>query len=147
MKKEIRNTSYNDRSYKHGNYMIASTTLGICTLMVLMLLTTAFKSSVNSLMTARTFSAIISALFFIACVLLAVVSAKRERGLWEYSAYALVMSMGFLSLLGVPFFLPATTFFETLFTTKNAQAGILVTNIIYLALTLTYHTVKSKPGK
>ncbi len=147
MKKEIKDMSYNDRSYKHGNYMIASTALGICTLMVLMLQATAFKSSVNSLMTARSFSGIISALFFIAFVVLTVLSAKRERGLWEYAAYSFVMSIGFLSLLGVPFFLPATAFFETLFTTRNAQAGLLIANIIYLAVTLTYHTVKSKPGK
>ncbi len=147
MKKDNKNMSYNDKSYKHGNYMIASTTLGICTLMVLMLLTTAFKSSVDSLMTARTFSGIISALFFAAFVVLTALSAKRERGLWEYAAYSFVMSVGFLSLLGVPFFLPATGFFDALFTTRNAQAGLLIANIIYLAVTLTYHTLKSNPNK
>ena len=146
-KKEMKNMSYNDRSYKHGNFMLASTTLSICTLLVLMLLTTAFKSTVNSLMTARLFSGIISAFFFAAFAVLAVLSVKKEKGLWEYAVYSFVMSMGFLSLLGVPFFLPTTKFFEALFTTKNAQAGLLAVNIIYLIATLTYHTVKSKPEK
>ena len=52
-------------SYKHGNLMLASTTMSICVLMVLMLITTAFKSTTGSLLMARTASGILSAIFFI----------------------------------------------------------------------------------
>ena len=130
-------------SYKHGNLMLISTTVAMCTILVLMLLSTAFKSSVDSLMMGRTVSAVISALFFLAFVVIAVFAKKKDRSLWEYSIYSFVMSVGFLSLLGVPFFLPAVGFFTKLFTTRNAQAGIMLVNLIYLAATLTYHTVKS----
>ncbi len=130
-------------SYKHGNLMLISTTLSICTLLVLMLLSTAFKSSVDSLIIARGISAIISALFFGAFIVLAVFAKKKDCNLWEYSIYCIIMSLGFLALLGVPFFLPALGFFTKIFTTRNAQAGIMLVNLIYLVSTLTYHTVKS----
>ena len=141
-----KNSSYNS-SYKHGNLMLASTTLSICVLMVLMLITTAFKSSVNSLMTARTVSGILSALFFAGAIVLGFMAGKKDKSFWEFSIYSLIMSMGFISLLGLPFFVPATKFFLALFTTRNASAGILLVNIIYLVFTLIYHNVKSKSEK
>ena len=130
-------------SYKHGNLMLISTTVAMCTMLVLMLLSTAFKSSVDSLMMGRTFSAVISAFFFLAFIVTALFAKKKDCHLWEYSIYSFIMSVGFLSLLGVPFFLPAVGFFTKLFTTRNAQAGIMLVNVVYLICTLTYHTVKS----
>ena len=141
-----KNSSYNS-SYKHGNLMLASTTLSICVLMVLMLITTAFKSSISSLMTARTVSGILSALFFISAIVLGFMANKKDKSFWEFSIYSLIMSIGFISLLGLPFFVPGTKFFLSLFTTRNASAGLLLVNIIYLVFTLTYHTVKSKSEK
>ena len=123
--------------------MLISTTVAMCTLLVLMLLSTAFKSSVDSLMMARGVSAIISGIFFVAFLVVAVFAKKKDCSLWEYSIYSLIMSVGFLSLLGVPFFLPASGFIPKLFTTRNAQAGIMLVNLIYLIGTLTYHTIKS----
>ena len=130
-------------SYKHGNLMLISTTVSMCTLLALMLLSTAFKSSVSSLMMARGVSGVISGMFFAAFVVLAVLAGKKDRSLWEYSIYSFMMSIGFLSLLGVPFFLPAAGFVTKLFTTRNAQAGIMLVNLIYLVATLIYHTIKS----
>lgn len=123
--------------------MLISTAVAMCTLLVLMLLSTAFKSSVDSLMMGRNISAVISAVFFVAFLVVAVFAKKKDCSLWEYSIYSLIMSIGFLSLLGVPFFLPAVGFITKLFTTRNAQAGIMLVNLIYLIGTLTYHTIKS----
>ncbi len=139
--------SYNSNSYKHGNLMTVSTVLSLCTLMVLMLLSTAFKSSVASLLLARNASAIISALFFVAFAVLAFLAKKKDCCLWEYSLYSLVMSIGFLCLLGTPFFLPSTEVINALFRTKYAQAGIVAVNVIYLLATLIYHSVKSSEKK
>ena len=136
-------TNYNSNSYKHGNLMTASAVLSLCTLMVLMLLSTAFKSSITTLVMARGVSAIISALFFAAFIILAVLAKKKDCNLWEYSIYSLVMSLGFLSLLGTPFFLPATDMINSLFKTQYAQAGIVTVNVIYLLATLIYHSYKS----
>ncbi|MBQ8526083.1 MAG: hypothetical protein IJ460_05140 [Clostridia bacterium] len=145
-KKENKN-SYNSIAYKHGNLMTASTVLSLCTLMVLMLISTAFKSSVSSLMMARSATAVISALFFAAFVILAVMAKKKDCCLWEYSLYSLVMSIGFLCMLGTPFFLPATESVNAIFRTKYAQAGIIAINVAYLLATLIYHTVKSNEKK
>ncbi|MBQ7901449.1 MAG: hypothetical protein IJ365_05755 [Clostridia bacterium] len=143
--KNVKKANNNEaNSYKHGNLMLISTTVAICTLLVLMLLSTAFKSSVNSLMMARSVSGVISGVFLAAFVVLGVFAHKKDKSLWEYSVYSLIMSVGFLSLLGVPFFLPATNLVTMLFTTRNAQAGIVLVNVIYLVGTLTYHTIKSK---
>lgn len=123
--------------------MMVSTTLAICSLLVLMLLSTAFKSTINSLVMARNISAVISAVFFVAFVVLTSLSFKKDKSLLEYAIYSIVMSLGFLALLGTPFFLPKITFFNNLFTTRNAQAGIMLANIIYLIWALIYHNLKA----
>lgn len=136
-------TNYNSNSYIHGNLMTASAVLSLCTIMVLMLLSTAFKSSISSLIIARVAAGTISALFFAAFIVLAVMAKKKDCNLWEFSIYSLVMSLGFLSMLGTPFFLPSTDFINSLFKTQYAQAGIVATNVIYLLGALIYHSYKS----
>lgn len=145
--KKTNKATFNSISYKHGNLMMTSTILSLSTLMVLMLLSTAFKSSVASLMLARSVSAVISAIFFAAFVVLAVLSKKKDASLWEYSIYSLVMSFAFLSLLGTPFFLPTTDVINAMFRTKYVQAGITVLNVAYLIGALIYHTIKSTNRK
>ncbi len=123
--------------------MMVSTTLALCSMLVLMLLTTAFKSTISSLVIARSVSAIISAVFFASFVTLLILGIKKDKSLLEYAIYSVVMSLGFLALLGTPFFLPKITFFNNLFTTRNAQAGIVLVNIIYIIWALVYHNKQS----
>lgn len=156
MKKKINNNKkqnkelYNTLEYKHGNLMTASTIVCLITFMILMLLSTAFKSF-NSIMTARTVSAVISGVFLVCFAGMTVLAVKKDRSFWEYSIYSLVMSFGFLSLRGIPFFVPAALYgskiIQTMFTTKYVQAGLIALNIVYLLGTLIYHTVKSSPKK
>lgn len=141
------NTYTKNAAYRHGNLMTASTTVSLCTLMVLMLLSTAFKSSISSLMMGRTVSAAVAVLFFVAFIVLAIIAKKKDRCFWEYSIYSLVMSVGFLSMLGTPFFLPSTDFINSIFRTQYAQAGIIAVNVVYLLATLIFHTVKSTEKK
>ncbi len=123
--------------------MMVSTTLAICSMLVLMLLTTAFKSTISSLVIARSVSGIISAVFFASFVTLLILGIKKDKSLLEYAIYSIIMSLGFLALLGTPFFLPKITFFNNLFTTRNAQAGIVLVNIIYIIWALVYHNKQS----
>lgn len=143
MAKKIIKTKTACNSYKHSNLMMVSTTLSICTLLVLMLISTAFKSTISSLVTARYASGVISALFFAGFVVLGFLSIKKDKSFIEYAIYSFVMSIGFLSLLGTPFFLPKLDLINKLFTTKYVQAGIMFVNVIYLVWALTYHNIKA----
>lgn len=139
--------TFNSISYKHGNLMMTSTIVCLCTLMVVMLISTAFKSSIASLMLARSVAGALSVLFFAAFVALAVMAKKKDCALWEYSIYSLIMSFGFLSMLGTPFFLPATDAINAMFRTKYVLAGLIAFNVVYLVSALIYHTVKSSHKK
>ncbi len=141
-KKNIKTTTICN-SYKHSNLMMISTTIAICSMLVLMLLSTAFRSTISSLVLARGACGVISAVFFVAFVALGVLGFKKDKFLLEYAIYSIVMSLGFLSLLGTPFFLPKIAFFNNLFTTRNAQAGIMLANIIYIIGAFIYHNRQS----
>lgn len=147
MENRKNNTYIKNAAYRHSNLMTASTVVCLCTLMVLMLLSTAFKSSISSLMMGRAISAAVSAFFFVSFIVLAVFAKKKDRCFWEYSIYSLVMSLGFLSMLGTPFFLPSTDFINSIFRTQYAQAGIIAVNVMYLPATLIFHTLKSSGNR
>ena len=147
MKKNITTKNSYTEEYKHGNLMLISTSISLCSLMALMLLSTAFKSAFGTVMFGRIVSAILSGAFFIAFIITAYFAKKKDKSLWEYSIYSLIMAFGLLSLLGVPFFLPKTPLFMAIFKTKYAQAGIVTFNVIYLIASLIYHTCKSSKIK
>ena len=145
--KTKKTTNNYSNSYKHGNYMMISTMLAMCTRLVLMLLSTAFKSA-NSINMAFSVSKIISLVFFAAFIIMGILSFKKDKSLLEYCIYSFIMSMGFLSLCGTPFFLPMNvTWSNSLFTTRYAQAGITAVNVIYIVWTLVYHGIKSEKKK
>ena len=147
MKKNITTKNSYTEEYKHGNLMLISTSISICSLMALMLLTTAFKSTFGTVMFGRIAAAILSGGFFIAFIATAYFAKTKDKSLWEYSIYSLIMAFGFLSLLGIPFFLPKTPLFMAIFKTKYAQAGAIGFNVVYLIVSLIYHTYISSKTK
>ena len=144
--KNNKTTKEYSNSYKHGNLMMISTMLGICTLLVVMLLSTAFKS-VSSIDTAFGISKIISYVFLVSFVVVSVFSFKKDKALWEYAIYSLVMAIGFMALGGTSavFFLPKNVdFLNKLVTTRNANIGLIAANIAYLIFAFVYHVIKSE---
>ena len=138
-----KNLNKNAISLKHSNLMLSSTTLSMCTGVVLLLIYTSLKGSMNSFVFARTMCGVVSALFFAAGIVLAVVTAKKDRCFLEFSIFSFVMSLGFLSMLGVPFFLLGINGIEKLFVTKYVIFTVAVLDVLYLVLSLVYHTIKS----
>jgi len=138
---------YNSASYKHGNLMMISTVIGMCTLLIVMLLSTAFKS-INSVNLAFGVSKVISALFFVAFIVSGILSIKKDRLFIEYCIYALVMSLGFLSLCGTPFFLPSNVaFINAIFSTRYTRIALISLNILYLLWSFLYHGIKADNKK
>ena len=138
-----KNLNKNAISLKHSNLMLSSTTLSMCTGVVLLLIYTSLKGSMNSFVFARTMCGAVSAVFFAAGIVLAVMTAKKDKCFLEFSIFSFVMSLGFLSMLGVPFFLLGINGIEKLFVTKYVIFTVAVLDVLYLVLSLAYHTVKS----
>lgn len=134
-------------SYKHGNLIMISTILGMCTLLVVMLLSTAFKS-INSVNMAFGVSKTISVIFFISFIVTGILSVKKDKLFLEYCVYSLIMSLGFLSLCGTPFFLPSDVkFINSIFTTRYARVALIAVNILYLLWAFIYHGIKADNKK
>lgn len=138
-----KNLNKNAISLKHSNLMLSSTTLSMCTGVVLLLIYTSLKGSMNSFVFARTMCGAVSAVFFAAGIVLAVMTAKKDKCFLEFSIFSFVMSLGFLSMLGVPFFLLGINGIEKLFVTKYVIFTVAVLDVLYLVLSLVYHTIKS----
>ena len=134
-------------SYKHGNLIMISTILGMCTLLVVMLLSTAFKS-INSVNLAFGVSKTISVVFFISFIVTGILSVKKDKLFLEYCVYSLIMSLGFLSLCGTPFFLPSdVNLINSVFTTRYARVALIAVNILYLLWSFIYHGIKADNKK
>lgn len=140
-------TSNYSASYKHGNLMMVSTILGMCTLLIVMLLSTAFKSA-NSVNMAFGISKAISLAFFVSFVVNGTLSIKKDKLFVEYCVYSFVMAFGFLSLCGTPFFLPSDVeLINSIFTTKYTRIALISVNIVYLLWSFLYHGIKSDNKK
>ncbi len=139
-----KNLNKNIISLKHTNLMLSSTTLSMCTGIVLLLIYTSLKGSMNSFVFARTMCGVVSALFFAAGIVLAVMTAKKDKSFLEFAIFSFVMSFGFLSMLGVPFFLLWADGIEKFFVTKYVITAVAVIDVLYLIVSLVYHTVKPR---
>ncbi len=138
-----KNLNKNTLSLKHTNLMLSSTTLAMCTGIVLLLVYTSLKGSMNAFVFARTMCGVVSALFFAAGIILAVMTAKKDKSFLEFSIFSFLMSIGFLNMLGVPFFLSWIEGIEKFFVTQYVIFVTAIIDVLYFIASLVYHTIKS----
>ncbi len=143
MSKNEKKINKNIMALKHTNLMLVSTTVSICTGLVLLLIYTGLKGTMSSFVFSRTMCGVISAIMLIGAIVLTFVSAKKDVLYTEFAVFAYVMSFAFLSMLGVPFFLRGINGIEKFFVTQYVMFATAVVDVIYLIISLVYHTFKS----
>ena len=134
MSKNEKKINKNIMALKHTNLMLASTTVSICT---------GLKGTMSSFVFSRTMCGVISAIMLIGAIVLTFISAKKDALYTEFAVFAYVMSFAFLSMLGVPFFLRGINGIEKFFVTQYVMFATAVIDVIYLIISLVYHTFKS----
>ncbi len=136
------NKQVDNRTF-HTNRLLAATIIAIASLLLQLMIHNGLTNT-GTILIALKASLVLSFLFLAAAVFFLVVSIIKDRSYLEYTIFAALLAVGYYIIHGVPVVHVGNW---TLFNSRHWEYIVLGFNLLYLVVSLVYHSIAGRSKK
>ena len=136
------NKQIDNRTF-HTNRILAAIIIAIAYQLVQIMINKGLTNT-GTILIALKASLILSFLFLAAAVFFLIIAIMKDRSYLEYTVFAALLAVGYYIIHGVPVVHVGNW---TLFNSRHWEYIVLAFNLLYLVISLWYHTVAGRSKK